>query len=77
VAAHATHVVDAIQASGGQAEALEADLRDPATPARLFDAAEAAFGQLEILINNGNRRGMDTFIVSCSHGTAATWRRAP
>lgn len=32
--------------------AVEADLLDPATPARLFDAAEEAFGRVEILVNN-------------------------
>ncbi|MPZ15006.1 MAG: SDR family NAD(P)-dependent oxidoreductase [Chloroflexi bacterium] len=40
----AGEVVAAIQAAGGQAEALEADLADPAVPARLFDRAERAFG---------------------------------
>jgi 3-oxoacyl-[acyl-carrier protein] reductase len=48
----ASDVVDSIRASGGRADALEADLRDPATPTKLFDAAEAAFGPVDILINN-------------------------
>lgn len=48
----ASDVLNAIRDAGGRAEALEADLRDPATPARLFDAAEAAFGPVEVLINN-------------------------
>ncbi len=42
-------VVPEIRAAGGQVEAVEADLRDPATASRLFDAAEAAFGPVEIL----------------------------
>ena len=32
--------------------AVQADLADPATPARLFDAAEQAFGGVDILVNN-------------------------
>jgi 3-oxoacyl-[acyl-carrier protein] reductase len=36
----------------GRAEAVQADLRDPASAARLFDAAEAALGPVEILVNN-------------------------
>jgi 3-oxoacyl-[acyl-carrier protein] reductase len=48
--------------AGGQAEAVEADLRDPAAPPRLFDAAEAAFGPVEILINNATGKArQDTF----------------
>src|SRR5438270_2471355 len=48
----ASPVVEAIRAMDGRAEALEADLRDPSTPGRLFDAAERAFGPVEILVNN-------------------------
>lgn len=31
---------------------MQADLADPATPVRLFDAAERAFGGVDILVNN-------------------------
>lgn len=48
----ASDVVAAIRSSGGQAECLEADLPDPTVPSTLFDAAEAAFGPVDILINN-------------------------
>ena len=41
-----------IVAAGGTAVAIEADLLDDATPARLFDAAEAQFGPVDILVNN-------------------------
>ena len=41
-----------IEAAGGRALAVQADLADPATPARLFDAAERAFGGVDILVNN-------------------------
>jgi 3-oxoacyl-[acyl-carrier protein] reductase len=57
----AAPVVRAIRDAGGRAEAVEADLRDPATPAELFDAAEAAFGPVEILVNNATGWRQDTF----------------
>jgi len=57
----AAEVVQAIKTEGGQAEAVEADLRDPATPPRLFDAAESAFGPVDILINNATGWRQDTF----------------
>jgi len=66
VAAGAEAVVETIRANGGQATAVEADLRDPATPPRLFDAAEEAFGPVEILINNATGGGKDTFKTSDS-----------
>ena len=57
----AAEVVGDIRSAGGQAEAVEADLRDPATAAKLFDAAESAFGPVEILINNATGWRQDTF----------------
>jgi 3-oxoacyl-[acyl-carrier protein] reductase len=54
-------VVQEITRDGGQAVAVEADLRDPATTARLFDAAEAAFGPADILVNNATGWRPDTF----------------
>ena len=57
----ASHVVERIRRAGGQATAVAADLRDPATPGLLFDAAEAAFGPVEILINNATGWRQDTF----------------
>jgi 3-oxoacyl-[acyl-carrier protein] reductase len=58
----ASAVVAEIQAIGGQAQAVEADLRDPATPGMLFDAAESAFGPVEILINNATGWLTDSFV---------------
>jgi len=60
-AMHADHVVDAIEGAGGRARALEADLSDANTPIRLFEAAEAAFGAVDILINNASGWLADTF----------------
>src|SRR4029450_10748 len=39
-------------AAGASAAAVEADLRSADAAGRLFDAAEGAFGPVEILINN-------------------------
>jgi 3-oxoacyl-[acyl-carrier protein] reductase len=60
-AGDAATVVESIRAAGGSAEAVEADLRDAAVAGRLFDAAEAAFGPVEILINNATGWRQDTF----------------
>jgi 3-oxoacyl-[acyl-carrier protein] reductase len=57
----ASHVVAAIETRGGRALAAEGDLSDPHTAARLFDAAESAFGLVDILINNATGWVADTF----------------
>lgn len=57
----ADHVVAAIARQGGRAIALEADLSDVGAPARLFDGAEAAFGAVDIWINNATGWRADTF----------------
>jgi NAD(P)-dependent dehydrogenase (short-subunit alcohol dehydrogenase family) len=49
-------VVEAIQASGGQAEAVQADTGVPADVARMFAAADAR-GRLSALIYNGGVTG--------------------
>jgi 3-oxoacyl-[acyl-carrier protein] reductase len=41
-----------IEAAGGRAVIVEADVRDRAAMQRAFDAAEAAFGTVTILLNN-------------------------
>jgi 3-oxoacyl-[acyl-carrier protein] reductase len=41
-----------IEAAGGRAVAIEADVLDNASMRRAFDAAEAAFGTVTILVNN-------------------------
>src|ERR1041384_5669192 len=41
-----------IEAAGGQAVSVEADVLDRAAMVRAFDAAEKAFGTVTILINN-------------------------
>ena len=50
--AAAEAVVGEIEAAGGRAVALRADLTEPAAPGRLYDKAEAALGPVAILVNN-------------------------
>jgi 3-oxoacyl-[acyl-carrier protein] reductase len=54
-------VVAGIREAGGRAHAMEADLMDARTPARLFDEAERVFGPVDILINNATGWVADTF----------------
>jgi 3-oxoacyl-[acyl-carrier protein] reductase len=60
-AGDAASVVARIESAGGRAVAVEADLSDPAAPARLFDAAEERLGPVEILVNNATGWLADTF----------------
>jgi 3-oxoacyl-[acyl-carrier protein] reductase len=74
-------VVAAIRERGGEAVAADEDLTDPQAPQRLFDLAEAAFGPVDILINNATGWVQDTFSPRAvdQHGramrpvTVATW----
>lgn len=63
-AGDASGVLATIRDAGGEAEAIEADLTDPATPGRLFDAAEEHFGPVDILINNATGWLADTFTTA-------------
>lgn len=51
---------------------IEADLRDPATPARVFDEVERALGPVSVLVNNASGWKKDSFAgdVSLSAETA-------
>jgi len=51
-AAPAEAVVREIEDAGGRAHAVAADVSDGAAVRRLFDAAEAAFGGVDVLVNN-------------------------
>lgn len=51
-AADAEAVVAAIADTGGRAIAVAADVSDPAAARRLFDETEAAFGGIDLLVNN-------------------------
>src|SRR4051812_30953132 len=51
-AAAAEALVAKIEAAGGKAVSHQADIADPAAVARMFDTAEAAFGGVDVLVNN-------------------------
>jgi len=55
-------VVQSIREQGGRAEAVEADLSDPAMIPTLFDRAEAVFGPVDILVNNADHCTADSFL---------------
>ncbi|MEV4760512.1 SDR family oxidoreductase [Micromonospora sp. NPDC049559] len=82
-ARHAERVVERIRRAGGRAVAVEADLRDPEVPGRLFDTAEAELGPVDILVNNATGWVQDTFKPDAvdRHGrrlrpvAAGTWRQ--
>lgn len=48
----AAEVVSEIEAAGGKAVAVQADVGSPDGLPRLFDAAETAFGTVTVLVNN-------------------------
>ena len=57
----AEEVVDQIRSFGGRADAVEADLRDPAAAPMLFETAERSLGPVDILVNNASGWTIDTF----------------
>ncbi|WP_246115627.1 SDR family NAD(P)-dependent oxidoreductase [Trebonia kvetii] len=79
----AATVIAGIEADGGAAAAVEADLSDPAAPALLFDTAEERFGPVDILVNNATGWLADSFAAAATDRlgrtlepvTAASWRR--
>src|SRR5262245_28290233 len=50
--AEADQVVDQINAAGGTAIAVQADVSDEAAVATLFDRAEAEFGGVDVVVNS-------------------------
>ncbi|HYZ63792.1 MAG TPA: SDR family oxidoreductase [Acetobacteraceae bacterium] len=51
-AADAEALVTKIEAAGGKAIPAQADVSDPVAVARMFDAAQTAFGGVDVLVNN-------------------------
>ena len=51
-AALAEEVVGKIEAAGGKARSAKADVSDPVAVRGMFDAAEIAFGGVDVLVNN-------------------------
>jgi len=56
----AEEVVAGVTAAGGRATAVQADLAEPGAAARLWDAAEAFAGPVDILVNNAAIAGLGT-----------------
>jgi 3-oxoacyl-[acyl-carrier protein] reductase len=60
----AESVVSSIKSAGGQAEAVKADVSDPAAARRLFDAAEKSFGGVDVVVNNAGIMPLATIAAS-------------
>ncbi|MGD8759895.1 MAG: SDR family oxidoreductase [Anaerolineales bacterium] len=60
----AEEVLASIRKSGGTAESWEADLHDAENAILLFERAERAFGQIDILVNNAAEYVADSFLPS-------------
>lgn len=65
-AADAGYLVDELRSAGGRVVAVEADLADAGVIPRLFDAAEADLGPVDILVNNASGWLADTFSPAAS-----------
>jgi 3-oxoacyl-[acyl-carrier protein] reductase len=63
---------DEIEAKGGKALAIEADVTDRAAMTKAFDAAEKAFGLVTILVNNA---GIAMSPARAVEVTAEDWRK--
>src|ERR1700752_1434790 len=51
-AAEAEALVREIEKAGGRAVTAQADVSDPVAVTRMFEAAEAAYGGVDVLVNN-------------------------
>jgi 3-oxoacyl-[acyl-carrier protein] reductase len=67
-----TALRDEIEAKGGRAVAIEADVTDRAAMLRAFDAAEASLGTVTILVNNA---GVAQAPVRATDVAPEEWRR--
>jgi len=60
----AESVVSSITSSGGNAQAVKADVSDPAAARSLFDAAEKEFGGADVVVNNAGIMTLATIAAS-------------
>jgi 3-oxoacyl-[acyl-carrier protein] reductase len=63
-AAEAEALVVKIEQAGGRAITAQADISDAAAVARMFDAADAAFGGVDVLVNNAGIMKLATLAES-------------
>ena len=70
-AGNAEAVAKAIAAQGGQAKAVAVDVRDSVQVGAMVDATVAAFGGVNVLVNNAGTRCTKTF----ADHTEADWHR--
>ena len=57
-AAPAEALVRKLEDAGGRAFAVKADISDPSAVRQMFDAAETAFGGIDVLVNNAGIMGL-------------------
>jgi 3-oxoacyl-[acyl-carrier protein] reductase len=60
----AESVVSSIKSTGGNAQAVKADVSDPAAARSLFDAAEKEFGGADVVVNNAGIMTLATIAAS-------------
>jgi glucose 1-dehydrogenase len=68
----AKDVAERIQAAGGEAKAIQADISKPAAAARLFRQVDAAWGGIDILVNNA---GIDGARAPAWKADLGAWRQ--
>lgn len=74
----ADEVLASVRKSGGQVQSWEGDLRLPENVDRLFAAAEKAFGQIDILVNNAAEYVADTILPPVAlKENAKLWEDGP
>lgn len=66
------HIAGEIQKANGRAMAVPTDMTDPSTMAPLIDAATAATGRLDLLVNNA---GLIDPIARIADSDPAAWRK--